>query len=287
MPGDIKSLQRALLVIATEIDRICRKNDIRYVLMFGSLLGAVRHKGFIPWDDDVDMGMLREDYKKFITACDRDLDKDHFALQTWDTDDAYVQPFAKIRLKGSYMNEPDWKNTGIREHGLFVDIFPYDAVPRNRALAVLQSAAVFVLHRLLLLNGHVNIFLRSSVLKNVLKKIMNLFALLIPRSLLKAVLKKMMIRNTAGADFVSTEEMLPFYEKRLPKTVFENVRQYNFDGLSFFGPEDYKTCLTRMFGPDYMTPPSAEKRIWHNNGYDLENVADFILTKERTRSSSL
>lgn len=276
MQGSIKDLQRALLVIATEIDRICRKNDIRYVLMFGSLLGAVRHKGFIPWDDDVDMGMLREDYKKFIAACDRDLDKDHFALQTWDTDPAYVQAFAKIRLKNSYMNELAWKNTEIKERGLFVDIFPYDAVPQNHAIARMQSALAFILHRLLLLNGNVDIFLHSSALKNKIKRIMKLFALIIPRTLLKAILKKLLIHNFQNTDFVSTEEMTSFYKNRIPMSVFAKVRQYDFDGYPFFGPEEYDECLVRMYGPDYMTPPPAEKRMWHNNGYDLGGAKDFI-----------
>ena len=75
-----KKLQRAILIIACEVARICKKNDIPYFINGGTQIGAVRHNGFIPWDDDFDIGFKRKDYEKFIKACDKDLNKDKFFL---------------------------------------------------------------------------------------------------------------------------------------------------------------------------------------------------------------
>src|SRR5690554_4796206 len=93
---NLKAIQSIQVEILLEIDRICKKNDIRYQLFAGTLLGAVRHKGFIPWDDDIDLAMLREDYDKFIQVCKYDLDNKYF-LQTYETDPQYTFTFGKVR----------------------------------------------------------------------------------------------------------------------------------------------------------------------------------------------
>ena len=86
---NLKELQNIQMEILVEFDRICKKNNIKYQLFAGTLLGAIRHKGFIPWDDDIDVCMLRKDYIKFLNACESDLRENYF-LQTFETDEQYI-----------------------------------------------------------------------------------------------------------------------------------------------------------------------------------------------------
>ena len=98
---DEKTLQKlhALeLEIAAEMKRICEKHRIRYFMIAGTLLGAVRHGGFIPWDEDMDFGMLRADFERFVSVCADELDREKYFLQTGDSDPGYTYAFAKIRL---------------------------------------------------------------------------------------------------------------------------------------------------------------------------------------------
>lgn len=115
--------------IALEIKRICEKNNIPYFLIGGTLLGAVRHKGFIPWDDDLDIGFLRKDYDRFLEVCKTELSEEMF-LQTWDTDEYYGLPFGKVMLKGTRFRESA-NGTAAAQSMIFVDIFPYDDMPEN------------------------------------------------------------------------------------------------------------------------------------------------------------
>ena len=99
--SELQGLQVVLLEMLVELDRICKKNDIRYCIFAGTLLGAVRHGGFIPWDDDLDVAMLRAEYVKFRLACERDLDKTRFFFQDHTTDAHYRWGYGRIIRKNS------------------------------------------------------------------------------------------------------------------------------------------------------------------------------------------
>lgn len=124
--SELRKAQLVMLSILQEIDTICRNNDIRYFLISGSLLGAVRHQGFIPWDDDMDIAMMREDYNKFLTVCKTQL-PDHLFLQTRQTDkyyNVYHVP-CKIRDNSSILIESGLENSKAHQ-GIYIDIFPFD-----------------------------------------------------------------------------------------------------------------------------------------------------------------
>lgn len=125
---DLRQMQVILLELLLEVDRICRKREIKYMLSSGTLLGAVRHKGFIPWDDDLDVTMLRSEYDRFCEACEEDLDRSRFFLQTHKNTPGYRWGYAKLRRVGT-----EYVRAG-QEHmdyptGVFIDIFPRDNVP--------------------------------------------------------------------------------------------------------------------------------------------------------------
>ena len=125
----LRKVQLLQLKIAKEIKRICDKNNIDYILDSGTLLGAVRHKGFIPWDDDMDIAMTREEYNRFIDVAKIELGEEYF-LQTWDTDNNYPMPFAKVRLNDTRYIENVFENANMHQ-GIYVDIFPYDVWPQK------------------------------------------------------------------------------------------------------------------------------------------------------------
>ena len=124
----LRQLQLVELEMLIEVDRICRKCNLRYNIIGGTLLGAVRHGGFIPWDDDADLVMFRDDYEKFREACKEELDKDRFYFQDMETTAGYRWGYGKLRRK---------KTVFVREHqehmpyeqGVFIDIMPLDNVP--------------------------------------------------------------------------------------------------------------------------------------------------------------
>jgi lipopolysaccharide cholinephosphotransferase len=121
----VKEVQDDILILLKEFDRICKKNNIKYTLDGGTLLGAFRHDGFIPWDDDADVAILRKEYKKFVKCAKRDLDKNIFVFEEMGNPKTYSYTFAKLKLKNTYFCEPGGEN--VKEnHGLWLDIFPID-----------------------------------------------------------------------------------------------------------------------------------------------------------------
>ena len=123
----LRKVQLVQLEIAKEIKAICERNNIEFFLESGTLLGAVRHGGFIPWDDDLDLGMTRSNYNKFIECASKELDNKYF-LQTVDTDENYPLAFCKIRKNNTIYMEKAHEHTSFH-NGIFVDVFPYDNIP--------------------------------------------------------------------------------------------------------------------------------------------------------------
>ena len=121
----LKKLHDVELEILQEIIRICKKYDIKYYLAGGTLLGAVRHKGFIPWDDDLDIGMLREDYDKFMKYGIKEIDDKYF-IHCDKTDPNYWLPFIKVRKNSTTFVEELLNKKEVLHNGIFVDIFPMD-----------------------------------------------------------------------------------------------------------------------------------------------------------------
>ena len=147
-PEQLRTLQLIELEMLVEVDRICRKNHIQYTLDGGTLLGAVRHKGFIPWDDDADIVMFRHEYARFYHACKSDLDTERFFLQEYRTDPNYRWGYAKLRRKGT-----EYVRVG-QEHmryktGVCIDIFPLDYVPDQYILRRIYYGINYCIRKIL------------------------------------------------------------------------------------------------------------------------------------------
>ena len=124
----LRRQQHRMLEILLEVDRICKKHNIRYWLSSGTLIGAVRHKGFIPWDDDLDIEMLLPDYERLMRVLPDELPST-MALQSQDTDPNYFFFYAKVRDRRSHLEEGNRYDRVWKEQGIYIDIFPFYKQP--------------------------------------------------------------------------------------------------------------------------------------------------------------
>ena len=149
--NDQDRVKCAQLDMLVELKRICEKNGIAYFLVGGTLIGAIRHCGFIPWDDDIDVGMLREDYERFISLCKTEL-SDEYALYDWHKDEKSPIPFLKMKIKGTHYREKLSKETTINDE-IFIDIFPYDNAPDSGLNRKIQALKNIIYKKIILLKS--------------------------------------------------------------------------------------------------------------------------------------
>ena len=281
---DFKRLQMLELDNLKEFDRVCRKHRIIYTLSSGTMLGAVRHKGFIPWDDDADISMLREEYEKFVLVSN-ELDQNICFFQDHSTDPEYRWGYGKIRRTGT-----QYIRTG-QEHlkcqtGIFIDIFPLDDVPNSKIRRIIQKERCFITRKLMYaeigrVSDNENKFMR--LLYSVLSKI--------PIDYAFYRLKKYTRKSknaTSCAVRTLTYDALGKKAKKLPKDFqygrpkkwFLNVAEYEFEGCHFYGPKDYDEYLTFKYG-DYMKMPPEDKRQQNSPVSYIEFDSEYMVNRKR------
>lgn len=262
----LKRLHELQLKIALEVKRVCEKNGLRCVLLYGTMLGAVRHKGFIPWDDDMDMGMLRADYDAFVEACARDLGAE-FLLQTWDTDHRYPMPMGKLRLKDTHAQET-FAPEGL-ENGIYVDLYPLDAVPEGAWARKVTGWQYRVLKRLLWLKkGYGRCIRGESARQRLRYDAAAAAARFLPYGWLKRRLDAAMRKhNGHPARWYAAPGNEPYARQAIKREWMEDLVPFAFEGEEFLGFRDADAYLRNVFG-DYMTPPPPEKR----GGHELRDI---------------
>lgn len=234
---------------------VCQQLDLTYFVVGGTLLGAVRHKGFIPWDDDIDIGMLRADYEVFVAKAQQML-PEHIFLQTVDTDPEYLANYAKLRHSDTTFIETTVKNRKIN-HGIFIDIFPLDYYPdASTARNFFQFRNKMYSHRISAEYEAIAFSRLHKAVHFVLKGIFpNVNKVLHKRNnLLKAYSSGSHIASHCGA--WGKKEIVPaqWYQET---TVLE------FEGLQVTAPKNYHAWLTHYYN-DYMQLPPVEKRKSHH-----------------------
>lgn len=265
----LRQVQLAQLEIAKEVKRICEKHDIRYFLDSGSLLGAVRHKGFIPWDDDVDIGFLREEYEKFLKIAPQEL-QEPFFLQTWDNDPEYPFAFAKVRKRGTvFVETAAMKSKAHNE--LYVDLFPYDAFPDDAQDRKKQGRKVMRYRKTLMMKSHMTPWRRN---KNLIKFV-GVFVKYLPYKLLSLISSRDRIKekyipvmqqfNHQNTRCVYEQSGGAKYGKWvLPRECFRSYVLLPFEDTEFSCPGDSDLYLKTVYG-DYMTLPPKEKQVNHQS----------------------
>jgi len=267
-PEGQRELLHALeLKIALEIKRICEKNGLRYFLTAGTLLGAVRHGGFIPWDDDMDIGMPREDYDEFERACARDLGE-AFLLQTWNTDPDYPFPAGKVRLKGTRAPEKFAEGNhggGAGRDGIYVDIFPFDAVPDGWLAAKMQGWRYFWCKRLLWVKKGYGRSIRGESWRQRAKyDAFRAVAALFPYEGVKQWGERMQRRyNGKATRRVATNGAHPFARETIERAWMEDLETIRFAGEEFTTYRAREAYLRHMYG-DYTALPPENERAGHD-----------------------
>lgn len=258
----LRKLQLTQLEIAKEIKRICDQNDIHYFMDGGTLLGAVRHKGFIPWDDDMDFGMLRTEYNKFLKAAETQLRPDFF-LQTWDTDAGYGYPFAKIRMNNTlYLEKVSQYSSG--HNGIFVDIFPYDCCPSDRGLWRIQRCELTILKTLLKIKSNYKPWddqEKMNIKRWIAYIPIRIISFGVRRQWLKKRYGTIAIKyngmSSEGQVFAQVAEKTGRWVMK--KKFFDSYVELPFEEIYFSAPVDYNCFLSCGYG-DFMKIPPVEKR---------------------------
>jgi lipopolysaccharide cholinephosphotransferase len=260
-PDERVKLHGHLMDAFAEFDRVCRAQDISYYLSGGSLLGAVRHQGIIPWDDDVDVCLLRPDYERFVEDAPAEL-KDQYFLQTTKSDPDYFQCFAKLRVSGTRFVEASAIDCDIH-HGAYIDIFPLDNVPESQALRWLHAGLCRLLQTMVLARGK---YRDLSPMKNCVAKVLRAFLQPIPFPTLMGWLQAAaQLSHNHDSTYVTIIGGPWAYRRECaPRRYFKDRAELNFGGHSAPVPAMWHEYLTYLWG-DYMTPPPEdEKGKWHS-----------------------
>lgn len=266
-PEQFRKMQLIELDMLVELDRVCRENGIKYRITGGTLLGAVRHKGFIPWDDDADVNMLREDYEKFKKIAYK-LNPDICYFQDHDTDPEYRWGYGKIRRTGTKYVRVGQEHLKCKT-GIFIDVFPLDNVPNSTIGRIVQDWCCFMLRKV----AYSEVGRVSEKESPFARKVYTLLSK-IPIDFVHRRLKAMTKnnRNTDPNDVrvLSFKAAGKLYTKNslhsrygVNKEWMREFREYDFEGKKLIGPKNYHDYLTYMYG-DYMKLPPENKRQQHS-----------------------
>ncbi|MBR1762696.1 MAG: LicD family protein [Eubacterium sp.] len=267
--SDFDKLKVVELNILKEIVRICEKHGIKYYLAYGTLIGAIRHKGFIPWDDDIDIWMFREDYEKFAKIAPKELGEEFF-YQDWKTEKEYPYNFAKVRMNGTEFKENLTNNMKMHQ-GIWVDIFPLDKERED-----ITDKEILKFHeRAKRIRTIIELPLLLKVKdKTIYRIIGKLLYLLVPYNYLHNKLLKMETEfNKTDSDIYSFK--MDEVVNRFNSGDFGDGIMAEFEGEMFRIPKNYDKVLRIEYG-DYMQLPPVEKRVTNhtNKGIDFGNLFD-------------
>lgn len=255
--NSLRRLQMIELELLIELDRICTKHDIKYNIIAGTLLGAIRHKGFIPWDDDADVAMLRPEYEKFRKVCETDLDADRFYFQDNRNTQGYRWGYGKLRRKDTLFLR-EYQEHMPYDQGVFIDIFPMDNIPDNYISRTLHNFHCFCIRKLLWSEvgkkadkrAMVRVWYRLLSLIPI-KRIFNHYEKFIRRSNRRPTEMVRMLM------FPSPTKEYGYYRRW-----YEHSREVEFEGHFFQGMQESEEYLAYTYG-NYMELPPVEKRKVH------------------------
>ena len=247
---------------------ICDKENLKYFILGGTLLGAVRHHGFIPWDDDVDVGMPREDYEKFIGVAENYVDNSTVFFDYYSKRKEYMYYFSRLTTNKERVHSNMTVNKRIEN--VWIDILPLDGMPNGyicRSFHKVNLLFNYIRFQLAHFNDNVNL---NRPNRPWYERVLIAVAIHLPfeRILSKAKAEEKFDRTLKKYPYekaIYVIEMAGGYRFKnlFSKSVFDGGMFYEFEGMKLRGPKDYEAYLTQLYG-DYMTPPPESERNRHS-----------------------
>ena len=255
-PEELRAVQLTELELLCEVDRICRKAGISYQIIAGTLLGAVRHGGFIPWDDDADVAFLRDEYEKFCTVCESELDSSRFYFQDHRNTLGYRWGYGKLRRKGTEFIRLNQEHMPYNQ-GIFIDIFPIDNVPDNKLLRNFHCFRCFLFRKAFWSEAG---WKSAKGIERMVYQVMRK----IPAVWLYRRFDRFVAKNNKRLSEWARILTFPTPTKDhgyLRKWAYTSA-EYSFEGVKLIGIAEYDEYLTFKYG-DYMSLPPENERKTH------------------------
>lgn len=263
---DIHECHQELIKIATIFDQLCKSHDIPYYMLGGTMLGAIRHKGFIPWDDDMDFGIPRPHYNRFIQIAKENLPKE-YSIITNENSQAFKKGFIKIQLKGSKLIEKVYEEQETDFYnGIAIDIFPLDGADINSLKGKCNIKIAFILLRIQ--EGR---FCRLSI-RTGIKKLMAFIIKKFPINdcKLAQLIEKYVQKENYDSSICIANFNGHWKEKEImPKDIFGRPTSYVFDTIELNGVEQPDKYLKSLY-KDYMQLPPLNKQLTHADEIYIE-----------------
>ena len=268
---ELRDLQLLELEILKEFDEFCKNNGLTYILAAGTLLGAVRHKGFIPWDDDVDVLMPREDYEKFRST----FKHQRYIVKSIKNDKDWPYSYTKCL---DTKTELDEHLHGAKPIGVFIDIFPLDGLPDNKLASNFHFLKLDILKRILAYGLISKRSKGENVLIRYMKITVSRFCRFFNRKKLIRKIDQLASKYPyEHSRFVAHQVLGYGFRERIAKQKMHQHMEFEFESGFYFGPVGYHDYLRNLFG-DYMELPPVEARVSHiillniNSNYNSINV---------------
>ncbi len=271
--SEINELQKIQLSMLKDFDAVCQRHRISYQLFSGTALGAVRHKGFIPWDDDIDVVMLREDYERFFDSASKELDSNKYYVQR-EFSEHWPMFFSKLRLNGTTYIEKYHSHDARIHQGIYIDIFPCDNLSDSRLMQKLQ----YIASKIVIAKS---LYTRGYDTNRTVKKCFMQFCRILPTEPFKRLCIR---RNDSSSLKVHT-----FFGggKKFERSIylrewFEQSVKMRFEDSEFPVSAHYDEMLRVMYG-DYMIMPTLEQRVCKRHAaiVDINKPYTFHLEEQR------
>lgn len=265
---DLRKLQDVELKMLVEFIKICDRHNLRYFVIGGTCLGAVRHSGFIPWDDDIDIGMPRKDYTKFQCIAPNEL-PEYLFVQHFKSESGFLLTYSKIRNSNTTFIEETVADLNIN-HGVYIDIFPLDGVPNCQIKYRIHELLVRLLANALWINQKLS--KPRWYTKVIMRLIITWYSPSDVHKMITSRLKKYcfddsrLVSNYFGA--YGAREVVP-------KDYFGEGCKLKFEGISVNAPSIYDKYLTNIYG-DYMKLPPKDKQVSHHETQVIDLAKSYV-----------
>lgn len=266
--SEIRKYQEAQFELFKAVDEVCANLGLEYYMIGGTVLGAVRHGGFIPWDADIDIAMRRKDYEALRQYFAENENEKYF-YEHYSTEKNHLSPHALIRIKGTNINKCGRVSEKYKPSytGIYLDIFPLDEPPKEKHLQEKQMKKIKNIRRVIEVKAGYT-YKDTSMIKKLAKKIVQIPLSVISLEKLNRCLDNAMIKYSGSGSgmLVSMASHYSYWKQLMPEDIYGKPVKLEFEGSEFYAPAKTHEYLTKIYG-DYMQLPPEEKRF-----SDLDNI---------------